>query len=273
MARSRTGKVVAALALTGLLASGVEASASAQDTTPSWPPDVTADTVVPVIPSSVSVTDASTWLENALTARAKLLTNLQQQVDSSKDVTNALQSTLDSLLTTDGNGIAALQVTAANATDLPTLQTAASAMVTNFRVYSLVQPEVTDLLQAETQLADAHKLEDLETSLEAAIAADQSTKAAGQLNTLKASYSRLLTKVDTEDNAIVSNLVSLSPSAFASGVNALSSVSVSLTTSQGELNQARKVLKSILADLAHPNAVNAQARAAALKLRKRALGV
>ena len=287
MARRRiAGTTLATLALSAALSvttGGVSAGATgrahaglahagavALDSTPSWPPATTIDDVVPVIPSNVSVSDAAGWVENALSVRASELTTLKQQVDSNKGLPTALQSELDTLLASDLSGIQSLQATVANSGDLATLQSAIDAMIDNYRVFSLVQPEVTDLLEAETQLGAAHKLGALETSLEAAIAADRSTKAGSQLATLKTDYERLLTKVDSEDNAIVTNLVSISPTAFSTALGALSSVKTALQGAASDLTSARQELRAILKDLANPNAVNGVARVSILRLKRRA---
>ncbi len=273
--------MVAAALLTGCLVAGASAPAvaaapghshqvTALDAPANWPPDPTQDVTPPLIPPSVSVTSAASWIEGALTARSTALGDLQDQVDGSKFFSSALQTTLDSLLQADQTGIGQLATAVADAGDLPTLQSAIDTMVVDYRVFALVQPEVTDLVQAEAQLAVAHRLEGLETSLEAAIAAERSTKAASQLNTLKTSYARLLTKVDSEDGAIVSNLVAISPDAFASSLDALSAVKVGLANAQAALQGARSALRDILIALANPNAVNGKMRLSILKLRRQA---
>lgn len=248
---------------TTTLAAGTTTSvASSLVVTRDWPPSATDDSTAPQIPANVSVSDAQSWVQGAISVRLSQVASVQHQVDTSKSVTSSTQGAIDAIAQSDTVGLNGLQTATGNAGDLPTLQSIASQMVLDYRVFSVFTPQCTDVLTAEDQLADEHRLTALETALEAAIAAEQPTKVANELSARISDYKSQLSGVETTDDAALTTLLALSPSDYPDALTALSTVHTSLGVSAQAISAARDDLRAILTALAKPGGISGSARAA-----------
>ncbi|MDA8296871.1 MAG: hypothetical protein M0004_09850 [Actinomycetota bacterium] len=272
---TRTGRrwaasLLAAPLLSAVLASGAGLGATAAGATttsepggsttttlaapaqPTWPLPYTDDDDVPVFPSGISLGAATTWLGTALAVRIQELVNLGNSIDASRLLPQQTKSNLDGTILSDYHGLYGLLHTVANATDLPTLQGAADAMVIDYRVNSVLLPSVHAIVALEAQLAEVRKLQGIETALQTAIGSVQSGKLANQLGNLAGDFGNKLTSVVNADQLVVSQLLNLTPSDYPID-SAIGDAQATLGSSGATLKNADDDLRQILNALGGAN--------------------
>lgn len=218
----------------------------------SWPPDPSADTTAPTIPSSVPVATAQAWLAGALALRSQQLGTLESTVTNATDLPPAVQSSLQGDLSTTAAAVSALAGGLPKDTSLSAIRSDAAAMV-GLRAISVVEPQVHLVLEAEHQLGVAERIAHLEPALETAIKTEQSSKASGTLADLEGSLSGAVAQVETATSAVVPDLLAQSPSDAKDATAAIAADQKTLSNGWTAISGAKGDLHHIVSLLARPS--------------------
>lgn len=217
-----------------------------------WPPDPSADTTAPVIPSSVSVSNAQAWLAGALSLRSQQLGTFENAVTNATDLPQSVQSSLEDDLSKAADAVSALAGGVPKDTTLDAIRSDAAAMVA-LRVISVVVPQAHLVLEAERQLTVAEKIARLEPAIETAIKTEQSTKASGTLADLASSLSGAVGQVETSTSSVVPDLLAQSTADPKDATAAIAADQKALSDGWTAISAAKGDLHRIVALLARPN--------------------
>jgi hypothetical protein len=106
-------------------------------------PSPTYDAAAPVLAPGVSFNRASNWLGLALQARGTTLANLASSITAANTPQAAA---LDAIVAKDEAGIGDLAAQLPSAPNLAGIETEASSMVLDYRIYSMLQPQIHSVL-------------------------------------------------------------------------------------------------------------------------------
>jgi len=132
-------------------------------------PALTADLVAPVIPAGTTVNAAQNWLQSAFAARDQDLSALSTLVAQTKTMSGD-KSALNAMLTSTSNSLSNLEQNASNDNTLAEIRTDAASMVTDFRIFSFVDPMVRAVGAVDAAAALVQGDVALEPGIKAAIA-------------------------------------------------------------------------------------------------------
>lgn len=216
----------------------------------SWDPSPTEDAQAPSIPDTVTVAQAQDWLSGALQLRAQELSSLQTDVGNDTSLPTDVRNNLNGDLSTAANGIAGLTTSVQKDSTLDALRSDASTMVLTYRVFSVVEPEVHLTIVGERQLAIAGQILHLQPGLETAIKTEQGSRTASTLRALDATLTSDLSTIQSNAGVVVSDMGSVSPSAYDSAVGAITADTKVIAGDWSTISDARSTVRKILSLLA-----------------------
>ncbi|MDA8267605.1 MAG: hypothetical protein M0Z63_09395 [Actinomycetota bacterium] len=199
---------------------------------------------------------AQSALESALTGRTTLLGTLQTRVSGAKDLPSATAAALGAILhaeqdTINGSGLAGLLTTAQGATTCAQLVATARTMVTAFRVYVLVAPQVRLTVGASRATALLAKATAVEPKIQAHI-----TKAAGtgkNVSGAQQAFSDLQAQIATATTDVaavpVAQILAQVPSDYPADQSMLSTARTALANAVQAGRAARTDIQTIRQDL------------------------
>lgn len=252
---ARTSAVVGLLVLGSVTAgasstSGHPATVASDGGSPTWSPDPTVDTQPPVIPATVPVGTVRTWLAGALELRAEELGALQASLAAANGVPDAVRASLASDLSTAVAGIDGLSAGLSKDTTLVALRADAGAMVTTYRVFSVVEPQVHLALEAERQLAVGSQIAHLRPALQTAIKTEQNLKASGTLTSLATALGAGLTSLQGSASGVVTDLLSQDPGNYTEAAAAVTADTKAVANGWSIVGTVRSDVGRILSLLA-----------------------
>lgn len=236
------GGVLLALALTAGAAGVSGAVAGA----PGVLPNPNADNSAPVIPAGVGVARVHVWLARALSARLNALTAETLAVAAAHDLTVQDRAALDTIIRADQAGLAGLSTALASETTIAQLQASADAMVLDYRVFSLLTPQVRGVVLTDRALAKVATLTALEPSIQTAITTEQRT---GRGAAAQQIYERLvgqLSAVETSLEGSSAALLALTPQDDSSAPQAFATAEAAIGAASSQLVTARTEVRRIV---------------------------
>jgi hypothetical protein len=114
-----------------------------------------------------------TEITRRIDLRLAALTRFDRDLTAAKNLTDAHQGTLHTLITTDSGGLTTLKGKVAEETTLAALQADAKSMVNDYRVFVLVGPKVRLTIANDAEVAATAKLRGVHDSLAALVAAQK----------------------------------------------------------------------------------------------------
>ncbi|MCU1494033.1 MAG: hypothetical protein JWO62_1797 [Acidimicrobiaceae bacterium] len=210
-----------------------------------------ADAVPPTFPATTPVAAAEQWVAKALAARTTRLGLLTSQIAGERTLSSTERTALTTLVASDVTGIAQLVSSAASATSLRVMQSTATAMIVNFRVFAVVAPAVQAAFDASDQMAAVSSLTALEPAIEAAITADE--QPGRSVTRAQAAYRDLTTQladVASTDQSTTVAVLALRPSSYPGSIAVLAAAQSSLASASTRLVTARADLHRIVQLLA-----------------------
>jgi len=210
-------------------------------------PSPKADNAAPVLPASASVARVRMWLATALSVRLDALGALTAAVGAARDLTAGHRIALDAIVTTDRSGLTGLSAALGSETTIGELQTTASAMVLNYRVFSLLVPEVRAVITADRELAQAVKLSALEPSIQTAITTEQRTgNRAAAAQRIYEALVALLSAVEASTGEVAASLLALTPANDAQVATTLAASTSALNAADAQLVSAQTDIRRIV---------------------------
>ncbi len=241
----RTGRVLGGVVLALVVFAGAAGAAS-----PGTLPSPKADGAAPVIPAGVPVARVHTWLGKALSVRRNALTADAASVAAARTLTAQDRAALGAIISADQAGISGLATALPSDRTLPQLQAAADTMVLDYRVFSLLAPQLRAVVATDRELAKAAALVALEPSIQTAITTEK--QAGHRPGVLEKLYQRLVALLGTLETSLAGSstaLLALTPQGDASAPATFVSSATTLTAAASQLGTARADVHRILKDL------------------------
>lgn len=157
-------------------------------------------TGAPSSPGCAVFTTAQETVEQDLAARVTALQTLTTTVNGAAHLSSGDQSTLASDLSSDLEGIQALQGQAQQATTCPQLRLVAKEMVRDYRVYMVVTPQVHLTVAADTATWAASYLDEVEPQLQQALTL--ASQAGKNVTAAQAAFTDMQSQVTTAQSAV-----------------------------------------------------------------------
>ena len=191
--------------------------------------------------------------QRADTEIQRRLTTLQADsvlVSKATHLTDANRNSLSSIITTDQNGLTALRSTIDGDTDLATALKDAHRILTDFRIYALVEPQVHLTVAADRVAAIADRFADLDTKLQAKI--DAATQNGKDTATEQRALDDAKSKVADASSAasgVPSSVLPLTPAGYPGNRDTLVQARSELETARTDLQTARADIATVIQGL------------------------
>lgn len=241
----RTGQVLGGVVLALVVFAGAAGAAL-----PGSLPSPKADGAAPVIPAGVPVARVRAWLGKALSARREALTADAASVATARALTAQDRVALGAIISADQTGISGLATALPGDVTLPQLQAAADAMVLDYRVFSLLAPQLRAVVATDRELTKAAALVALEPSIQTAITTEK--QAGHRPGAIEKLYQRLVALLGGLESSLTGSstaLLALTPQGDASAPATFVSSASTLTAAASQLATARADVRRILNDL------------------------
>lgn len=213
-------------------------------------PSPKADSAAPVFPAGVPVARVHTWLGKALSVRRDASTADVASVAAARALSSQDRAALGAIILADQTGIAGLATALPGDLTLPQLQTAADAMVLDYRVFSLLAPQLRAVVATDRQLTKAAALVALEPSIQTAITTEK--QAGHRVGATQKLYQKLVALLGALESSLTGSstaLLALTPQGYATAAATFVSSASTLTAAASQLNTARADVQRILKDL------------------------
>jgi hypothetical protein len=215
-------------------------------------PSPRADNTAPAIAAGVPVARVRTWLGTALTLRLEALESAASAVKAADNLTAQHRAALNTIITSDQSGLAGLLAGLEAETTNAELRLTADAMVLDYRVFSLLSPQVRAVILADRELAKAVTLAALEPSLQTAITTEKrSGHGAAAAQRIYEKLVALLSGTETSLGDSVAGLLALtagndaqSAQTFAGSAAVLVAASSQLVLARADVRRIVKILGS-----------------------------
>jgi len=213
-------------------------------------PSPRADDTAPVIPAGASVARAQAWLTKALSLRLEALSAESIAAGVARNLSAAHRTALNTIIATDRSGLTRLSTGLASETTIAELQATADAMVLDYRVFSLLVPQVSGVILADRELADAVSLAALEPSMQTAITTEERTgNRAAVARRIYARLVALLGAAEASTGATATALLALTPengtpasTTLATSSSALAAAGLQVVSAEVDVRRIVKIL-------------------------------
>lgn len=210
-------------------------------------PSPRADNTAPAIPPGVPVARVRTWLGRALTLRLDALESAASAVRVAGNLTAQHRVALDAIITSDQSGLSDLLAGLEGETTIVELRLTAGAMVLNYRVFSLLTPQVRAVVLADRKLAKVVTLAALEPSLQTAITTEKSSgHGAAAAQRIYEKLVALLSAVETSLGDSTAALLALTPENDAQGAQTFAGSAAALVATSSQIVSARADVRRIV---------------------------
>lgn len=228
-------------------------SGAAGATGPTGLPNPKADNAAPVFPTGVSAARVHVWMARALSVRLEALTVVSAAVSASRYLTTADRAALDSVVAADDSGLAGLSAALAGDVSIPQLQTAADAMVLDYRVFSLLVPEVRAVIATDHELNKVVALTALEPSIQTAITTER--QAGHRTGAAEKRYVKLVALLGGMETTLGNSstaVLAVTPATYSSAPATLAASASELVTASTQLAAAHTDVHDIVKLLGAP---------------------
>ena len=239
--KATTFRLAGAL-LVGVTVLGLPAVAGAA-TRPTLPPEPAA---------KVDVTPIVQKCTAAIDRRFTTIDQLTNATNAADALTNDHRSALQSELAAEHTGLQGLRTQIAAATDLATLKQLCPKIVDDYRVYVLETPTVRLTIAADREGAAAHRLDEVGSKLNDAIAKAQAAgKDVGAAPALSADLTAKVAHAQSSSAGVPSAVIPLTPAGYNNGsaVPVLTASRDALVSGKGDLIAAKDDAAKIVAIL------------------------
>jgi hypothetical protein len=153
--------------------------------------------LVPAIPAAADdLSAAKTAVTNRIDLRLTALSRDKTEIGDAKALTDAHRSALSAVISSDVDGLTALKSTVAGETTAAALRTDAQKMVDDYRVFTLVGPQVRLTIAADALTQAAAKLSEAHDKLAAKAGAGEADDLAAMAAAISAAQSKLNGQAD-----------------------------------------------------------------------------
>jgi hypothetical protein len=182
--------------------------------------------------------------------RLATLGTLSSKIASATKLSSADAATLNATVTSDTASLTALKTQLDSDTTVTAAVTDAQSIITGYRVYALVVPQVELVKTADDQQVAETNLGTLSTKLASRITAEQ--QKGTNVTSLQAELADLNTQTanaKTISSTIETSVIALVPSDYNSNHTVLAGDHTQLVTAQGDIQKALSDAKSIVSQL------------------------
>jgi hypothetical protein len=239
------------IALTAPVASAVRPPRSPIDQASIGNPS--SDSTVPQIPPGEKTAAVRAWIEHAIGLRLLALHDARDAISARSALTTNDRSFLGAQIASDRTGLVALAKSVRSENAPSQLQSAIDAMITDYRVFSVVVPQVETTIHIDGYEAITARLARTETEISAAVT---TASALGDQGATPRAYQALVTDVQSAINALLtvhSSVVGLTPSSYpqatqvlASAQSTIVSVRIDIQTADSDIAKIVQLLRKRL---------------------------
>ncbi len=208
--------------------------------------DPSADSTVPQIAPGQKASKVRAWIEYAISVRLVALRGANAAVTTRSALTANDSSLFGPQITADRAGLAALAKSVRTESTLSQLQGAITVMITEYRVFSVVVPQVQTVIHIDGYEATMASLERTEAEISAAVS---TASALGDPHAAQQAYAALVRVVQSGISALLSthaSVVSLTPSTYPLAVPTFQSAQVTLATVRSDIQTAHADIEEIV---------------------------
>lgn len=182
--------------------------------------------------------------------REVALTALKTRVDGAKRVTADHRSTLDGQIVAAADGLRSLNAKIQADTDVTTARADAQRIVTDYRVFVLVEPRTHLVIAADIDTAGATRLTAVADKLDAAIAKAQANgKDVTGAKTALADMRSQISAAQAKSTAVPGSVLPLTAAGYPGNKPTLTAARDSLRAAHDELKAAIADARTVIADL------------------------
>ncbi|MGB9112004.1 MAG: hypothetical protein WCF24_04670 [Acidimicrobiales bacterium] len=208
--------------------------------------DPSADSTVPQIAPGQKAAKVRAWIEHAISIRLVALRGANAAATSRSALTANDWSLFGAQIATDRAGLVTLANGVRTDSTLTQLQGAITAMITEYRVFSVVVPQVQTTIHIDGYQATMDSLEHTEVEISAAVT---TASALGDPHAVQQAYSALVHVVQSGVSALLSahaSVVSLTPSSFPQAAQTFQSAEATLATVRSDVQTAHGDIDEIV---------------------------
>jgi hypothetical protein len=210
-------------------------------------PNPRADKFAPAIPVGVPVARVRTWLGTALVLRLEALESAASAVQVADNLTAPHRAALNTIIASDQSGLAGLLAGLEAETKIAELRLTADAMVLDYRVFSLLSPQVRAVILADRELAKAVTLAALEPPLQTAITTEKrSGHGVAAAQRIYGKFVALLNGAETSLGDSAAGLLALTPGNDAQSAQTFAGSAAARVAASSQLVLARADVRRIV---------------------------
>jgi hypothetical protein len=205
-----------------------------------------ADANVPQIPAQANVTAVRAWIERAISVRLVALREFHAAATVRSALTASDRSLIVAQIATDRAGLDALAKSVRSDTAVPQLQDEIDAVITNYRVFTVVVPEVEMAIRLDAFEVGVARIAQIEAKISAAVA---TANALGDPGKTQQTYDALVSEVQTANGLLQtahSAVLTLVPSSYPQAAQIFTSAQQAITSAREDITAAKLDINEIV---------------------------
>jgi hypothetical protein len=210
------------------------------------------DSTVPQILPGAKVAVVRAWIEHAIAIRLHALRGADAAATAKAALTASDRSAEVAEISLERSGLGALETGVRSDANLTQLQAAIGAMITDYRVFTVVVPQVNTMIELDASETDVVRLTRTEAEISAAVT---TASALGNEKAAQHYYSLLVTELQAANGLLQSthsSVLSTLPSSYPGAVQTLASAQGSVSSVRADIGAARSDIE-IIAQLLRKN--------------------
>jgi hypothetical protein len=215
------------------------------------------DSTAPQILPGAKVAVVRAWTEHAIAIRLRALRGADSAATAKGALTASDRSVVVAEISTERSGLNALETSVRSDNDLTQLQSAIDAMITDYRVFTVVVPQVNVMIELDASEPDVARLTRTEAEISAAVT---TASALGNEKAAQRYYSSLVAELQSARGLLQSTrsaVLSAVPSSYPGAAQTLASAAGSVSLVRADIGAARSDIE-IIAQLLRKKAATTQ---------------
>ncbi|MGA8295770.1 MAG: hypothetical protein WB770_01875 [Acidimicrobiales bacterium] len=207
--------------------------------------DPSADSTVPQIPPRAKVFAVRAWIERAIALRLNALHRADAKSSGWSALTASDRSAFLDVISADSAGLSSLASSVRSDTTVTQLQGVIGAMITEYRVFDVLVPQVTAARRLDSSATTVAGLAKTEFQIAAAVT---TASALGESKAILRLYAALVTEVSSAESLVALNhaaVVNLVPASFSRSAAVFVSAQSAMATIRGDVNAAKSDIEKI----------------------------
>jgi hypothetical protein len=209
------------------------------------------DSTAPQIPVNARVVVVRSWVERAISLRLLALSSAHAQATAPGALTAADRSVILGVIAADRSGLRSLALSVRSEGAVAGLQTSIDSVIDNFRVYSVLVPQVDTAIAVDAVSLDVRHIARSESEIAAAVATASALGDSGAINQVLSALVSVLTEAKNLLATTHSAVMTLGPPSFPQSAEvfvaanqALISIRADVITAETDIQKIAKLLRN-----------------------------